>query len=208
MAYFDERLRYLLDKKGISDYELAKKIGVRATTIYNLTTGYNEPSAELLSKISKYLEVDEDYLVGATDPPVIRESFTRVREVPIVNVMFGESKVIPPDNIIGKMILDQSLPTGYDYFIFLVSDDSLKDANIPKGCKATIRMQGLANNGDIALVSIDGNNAVLRKYYRNGFIIELSACNREMEFKSYTLDMRKDKFEIIGRCVRTTIDYD
>lgn len=64
---FAVRLSELLNENKISKRELAKKIGVSATSISDWSTGKIQPTAENVYLISEYFEVSADYLLGLKD---------------------------------------------------------------------------------------------------------------------------------------------
>ncbi len=61
------RLSELLIENKISKRELAKKIGVSATSISDWSTGKIQPIAENIYLISEFFQVSADYLLGLKD---------------------------------------------------------------------------------------------------------------------------------------------
>ena len=61
---FCDRLRTLIKSIGISQRELAKKIGCTEVTISRYITGERVPSATVVVKIANALSVSVDYLIG------------------------------------------------------------------------------------------------------------------------------------------------
>ena len=59
-----ERIKYLMDADDISQYSLAKKLGISQSTICNWLNGKKEPSIESLWKLADYFGVSIDYLLG------------------------------------------------------------------------------------------------------------------------------------------------
>lgn len=57
-------LRETRELRGITQSELAKKLGVSQTNIYNYEVGRTEPNIDTLIRLSHILEVSVDYLVG------------------------------------------------------------------------------------------------------------------------------------------------
>ncbi len=53
------KLKILLIKKGIKQWELAKTIGVHETHLSKVMVGRSEPSRELVEKICKALNVEQ-----------------------------------------------------------------------------------------------------------------------------------------------------
>jgi transcriptional regulator with XRE-family HTH domain len=60
----NERLRLSRERKGLSQGEAAKKMGIVRTTYSNYEAGNREPDNETLKKISEFFEVSIDYLLG------------------------------------------------------------------------------------------------------------------------------------------------
>ncbi|MBQ4073394.1 MAG: helix-turn-helix transcriptional regulator [Clostridia bacterium] len=59
-----ERIKYLMDAEDISQYALAKKLGISQSTICNWLNGKKEPSIESLWKLADYFGESVDYIIG------------------------------------------------------------------------------------------------------------------------------------------------
>lgn len=64
---FAVRLNELIKDNNVSKRELAKKIGVSATSISDWSNGKIQPTAENIFLISEYFQVSADYLLGLID---------------------------------------------------------------------------------------------------------------------------------------------
>lgn len=64
---FAERLRQLRMMHGLSQLELAKKMGLSKSRISMYELGAREPSLEMLELIGDFFNVDTDYLLGRED---------------------------------------------------------------------------------------------------------------------------------------------
>lgn len=60
-------LKLIREELGISQKELAEKLNVSHTNIYNYEVGRTEPSLSMLKQIAEVLGVSVGYLVGAED---------------------------------------------------------------------------------------------------------------------------------------------
>lgn len=61
---FANRLRELRMSKGLSQGDLANKLGVSKSRISMYEVGSRQPDFEMLEKIADYFNVDIDYLLG------------------------------------------------------------------------------------------------------------------------------------------------
>lgn len=64
---FAERLNELLIENKMSKRELAKKIGVSATSISDWSTGKICPTVENVYLIAEFFQISADYLIGLKD---------------------------------------------------------------------------------------------------------------------------------------------
>lgn len=61
---FGERLQSMLQCRGVTQKELAARIGTTEATICRYVTGDREPKADMLANIATALHTTSDYLLG------------------------------------------------------------------------------------------------------------------------------------------------
>lgn len=61
------RIRYLMEAHGLTQYALAKRLGISQSTICNWLNGKKEPSIESLWKVADFFDVTVDYLIGRSE---------------------------------------------------------------------------------------------------------------------------------------------
>ena len=64
---FGKRLEFLLDLKGIQKKQLAEELNVTPTAISNYISDNRKPDLNILAKISKFLNVNSDFLLMISD---------------------------------------------------------------------------------------------------------------------------------------------
>lgn len=69
MPVVPERLKKSRIERGLSQEELAEKVGAGQNQISRYETGKSTPSVELLERIASVLNVSVDYLLGLVDVP-------------------------------------------------------------------------------------------------------------------------------------------
>lgn len=60
--YFSKNLKYLRTKKNIDQKEMAEDLGIAQSTLSCWENGLRSPDLDMLSKISKYLDVYDDFI--------------------------------------------------------------------------------------------------------------------------------------------------
>lgn len=71
---FSSRIRYLRQSAGLTQVQLAEKLGVKKQSISNWENDNIMPSVEMLVRVADYFHVGTDYLLGrsAQDEAVSR----------------------------------------------------------------------------------------------------------------------------------------
>ncbi|OED47631.1 transcriptional repressor LexA [Leisingera sp. S232] len=87
-------------------------------------------------------------------------------------------------------------PTGQHYALE-VKGDSMIDAGINDGDIVVIRETAAADNGDIVVALVEGQEATLKRFQREGSLIALEAANPAYETRRYP----EDKVKVQGRLV-------
>lgn len=64
---FAIRLKELRQSKGMTQSQLASKLGMSSRTIASYEQGVNEPSIATIKKLSELFDVTSDYLIGLTN---------------------------------------------------------------------------------------------------------------------------------------------
>lgn len=86
-----DRLNERTEAEGISQNELARRVGTSQATIWKLANGHNA-SSKFIFKIARVLNTTPDYLLGETDDPHSAHDVDRVSdaiEVPMIDLAYG-----------------------------------------------------------------------------------------------------------------------
>lgn len=67
MEIFSKRLRQLRVERGLTQGELAERLGIARNSIFSYETSRRVPDIDVLAKLAEFFEVTSDYLVGLED---------------------------------------------------------------------------------------------------------------------------------------------
>ncbi|MGW8822268.1 helix-turn-helix domain-containing protein [Paenibacillus lautus] len=67
MTSYNERLRELRSKKGLSQQELSNRLGFNRATYARYETGNTQPDFDTLQKLADFFDVSTDYILGRTN---------------------------------------------------------------------------------------------------------------------------------------------
>ena len=74
MDNFSDRLKLARKRRGITQKEIAEKIGVSTSSYKHYENAENLPSLLTLKALADVLDVSTDYLLGRLDSPVERNT--------------------------------------------------------------------------------------------------------------------------------------
>lgn len=202
MGIFQNILKSLRNTQGLTQEELAKQLKISRSTIGMYENGAREPDFETLELIADYFNVDIDYLLGRT---------TKTTYIPqslhkgvVINVLGRVAAGIPieavEDIIDTEEITAEMAKTG-EFFGLLIKGDSM-EPRITDGDVVIVRRQDDAENGDIVIAMINGDDATCKRLrkYRDG--IELIPNNPAYEPMFFSdEDIQLKPVRIIGKVV-------
>jgi repressor LexA len=97
----------------------------------------------------------------------------------------------------------QAMISQGEHYALEVKGDSMKDAGINDGDIVVIRETTTADNGDIVVALIDGQEATLKRFRRQSGLIALEAANPAYE----TRLLSDDRVRVQGRLVGLIRSY-
>lgn len=179
-----ERIKVARENSRLSQVELAEKINVSKQTLYkyenNIIT--NIPSNKI-EEIAQVCSVSPAYLMGWDNCPSVKDNQTlQLREQtivlrPLYNSVAAGFGAIPDDNVIGYIPTNIKVLSEQDLYIWVnVKGDSMAPT-IEDGSEILIRKQSSVDSGQIAVVLIDGEEAVVKKIVYGPDWIELRSFN-------------------------------
>lgn len=209
-----EKIRQLRIAAGMTQEDLGKAAKTTKQNIYKYETGIitNIPAVKI-GLIAKALNTTPAYLMGweqftsVSEKPLLLCDYSKhhiMYRVPVLGTISAGLPVYAEENIEGYIYTD--LGSDEDYFALRVKGDSMNKAYIKDGSILIIRKQSIVSNGDIAVVMVDGEDAVVKKFYLESDIVTLIPKSTNIEYLPQSYDLRETKVEILGKVVRIQID--
>ena len=121
-----------------------------------------------------------------------------VRHVPLVGDVAAGTDVLAQENVEELFPLPEDFTgTGGDLFMLRVRGDSMIEVGIMDGDFVVARSQDTAENGDIVIAGIPGEEATVKTYTRKQGVVTLMPANPRLE----PMVFPADQVEIFGRVV-------
>ena len=77
----DQKIKILREKRGITQSELAKKLGITRSGVNAWEMGISVPSTQYIVILAKFFNVSTDYLLGLSDTSTISVDGLSDREI-------------------------------------------------------------------------------------------------------------------------------
>jgi repressor LexA len=177
MSIFASRLRELRRAKGLTQEDLAVRLGTSRSTVagYEAPSKEREPDLAVVRKIAHLFDVTVDYLTGVSDEP--RGPVRRTPDLPgnafpsgptvpirILGVIRAGEPIYADEHIIGYEHVPEEEARGAEHFYLRVTGDSMSGARIEDGDLVYVRRQNcVSGTGDIAVVIVNGHDACLKR---------------------------------------------
>lgn len=199
-----ERINYLRTREKISADDLGKMVGVSRATIYRYENGDIEKfPIELLDPIARALRTTPEYLMGWDDNTKILDVYSKLESQRQKKVyQFAEHQLHEQNNsvdeqstvyLVGQTAAGEPLeygqlqpeqisvdvPKGADRALN-VKGDSMEPL-IKDGSIVFYKDQPTVENGEIAIVEIDGSEVTCKKFYFDGDKVILRSINDKYE---------------------------
>lgn len=223
----EKKIKFLREKKGLSQNEIARMIGVSRYTVMNWESGKRNPDSEMLKIIAEVLETSVAYLVGEAGfhaplneeeagtnkdvraTPLDMRNYLRV---PIVsmrtpacagggNGLSGIDLEAEEWDLLERksiVLFDDLRPP----FGVYVEGDSMEEMDIPDGSVAYVNPAEEPRNGECALVVYRGQWSIKGVFINKDGSVTLRAGKPQYNLE-IPADVAEDPmwFKIIGKVV-------
>lgn len=218
MTIYD-RIKSLRIKKGMSQDELAKKVGYESrSAISKVENGSRDISQSMIEKYASALDVTPTFLLYGDESQNGEQQYTvsdteqeeylklvniiplpKMRKVPLVGAIACGEPILAAENIEGEIDMPDNIRAD---FALRCKGDSMINARIFDGDIVYIRKQESVENGEIAAVLI-GDEATLKRVRLYDDHISLEPDNPMYKPLVYWAD-EMNSVKIIGRAVAFT----
>lgn len=199
MTEFKDMLKMFRMREGLSQSELAKKIGVSTSTISMYEVGKRQPDFETEERIADFFNTDLNVLRGRNNELSSNESKSII--IPVLGRVAAGIPISAVEEIVDTEEISVTMASKGEYFGLLIKGDSM-EPRIYDGDVVIVRQQEDAENGDIVIALVNGDDATCKRLMKYAGGISLISLNSKYEPMMFTEQDIIDKpVKIIGRVV-------
>lgn len=213
MVTVGDRIRQVRQEQDVTQQELADYIGVSKQAVYkyenNIVT--NIPT-DKVDAIAKRLKVSPAYLMGWEEQPQLKKNYTKetlklsdatpmnLQQVaPLLGTVRAGLPMYAEENIEGYIPIRQT--DGAKYFWLNIRGDSMNAAGMDDGDQILVREQPEVENGQLAVVLVNGNEATVKYFRREGDLVVLTPKSFNPTHQPQIYDLKKILVRVAGLVV-------
>lgn len=178
---------------------LNKEFGLKTdrVMISKWETGYQTPVLYTISCLAKVFNVSIDYLNGNGLPP----SKGKGVSVPVLGYVRAGIPIEAVEDILDYEEISQDMASQGEHFALSIKGDSM-EPKISEGDVVIVRKQSVVENGELAVVLVNGNDATVKKFYMNENGVTLISTNPAYAPFVYSKkDVEELPVQIVGKVV-------
>lgn len=213
MSVFGDRVKHLRVSMNLSLRQLSKLTGISPSAIHAYEMGIRNAGHEALEALSDVFNCDVNYLLGKTNVKnsvADKLGYDSLYEAYInsplrVPVLGYVAAGIPIDAITDILDYEELSPEmvkdGSEYFALQIKGASM-EPKISEGDVVIVRKQADCENGQIAIVCVNGDQATCKRVMKQANGILLQPLNPAYEPTFYTAEQIQNlPITILGRVV-------
>ena len=182
----------------ISQQKLADSIGVSSSTIAMWELGNSEPDNGNLTKLAHYFNVSVDYLLGENDSHSLPQSTGGVW-IPVLGRVAAGIPIEAIEDVEDYEEISLDVAKTGEFFALKIQGDSM-EPRIKTGDVVIVKQQPDCDNGDVAVVLVNGLDATVKRIKKSPEGIMLIPTNSAYEPMFYSNeDVKKLPVRIIGK---------
>ena len=195
-----DRVEGLIRKNGLKKGAFCAMLGRGRTWIDDWKRGRSLPDETTVSQIAEVLHTTAAYLMDKTDDPTPLPVGAWEADMGNVAPLLGTVRAGLPmyaeENIEGYIPITQT--DGAKYFWLRVRGDSMSAAGIADGDEILVRQQPVVENGQIAVVLVNGDEATVKHFSQSGNIVSLMPQSFSPEYQAQIYNTEETPVSVVG----------
>lgn len=171
---FKDRLKELRASRNLTQMRLAEALGIAKSTISMYENGNREPDYETLELIADFFNVNIGSLI--TEKTLQKPKSYAGFSVPVLGYVRAGIPIEAVEDILDYEEISQELANTGEFFALKIKGDSM-EPKISEGDVVIVRKQETVENGELAVVLVNGNDATVKRFYMNESGVTLISSN-------------------------------
>lgn len=197
---FSKRLSELISNNNCTLDKIEEYVGKTNATISRYASGeITGVKRSTIAKLANFFNVSPAWLAGFSDEKYINNS--NKQALPLLGLVKAGYDYLASENIIGYVSIDNKINDIENCYALKVTGDSMQPILFEDDV-IIVHKQNDVENGQVAIILIDNEEATVKKIIKHEDYIELIAFNSYYPPKKLT---KNDNFKIIGKVIEGRI---
>lgn len=203
-----DRIKELRLYHGMTQEELGQKIGVQKSAIRKYEKGevinIKRSTIETLSRI---FNVSPSYLMCLDDASTntkedrLDTKAIEVVKVPVLGKISAGVPILAEESFEGYALAPTTqIKSDKEYFYLKVQGDSM-NLKFSEGSIVLVEKTEILENGDIGIVAVNGYEATIKKYRREGNLVILEPMSTNPQHTVQIYDVSKVPIHVLGKAI-------
>ncbi len=200
------RLKLLREEKKLTQSDISKILNITTAAYSYYENEKRDMTPDTILKLSEYFDVSTDYLLGKSNirnnTSNIDDSDKKFYMCPVYGQISAGQPNWAEECIEGRLPIDpdfMGIVNPEEHFFLRVNGESMNKV-VRNGAFALIHKQDVVEDGEIAVVLVNGYDATLKKFTRQGDMIILEPESNDDSFKTQVYD-KTTQIKILGKYV-------
>ena len=168
-------VKKMTTEQNMSMSELARRVGIAKSAISRYFNGTRELPLNKIEEFASALHTTPNYLLGMEyEPPQSQQGI----KIPVLGTVAAGIPISAVEDILDYEEIPQTWKNQGEFFGLRIKGDSMKP-DINDGDTVIIKQQTIANNGDIIIALVNGDDATCKKFEKLDNGIMLISTNSE-----------------------------
>lgn len=192
----NNKLKELRLKKGLSQKELADLIPVNQTAVSQWERGVTTPNPNALKRLCQIFNQTSDYFLE-----IENSNIPKGIKIPVFSQVAAGIPISAIEDIIDYEEISEQMASNGEYFGLVIKGDSM-EPRITTGDVVIVRKQNTIENGEIAIVLINGEEGTCKKIKKTPEGVMLISLNPAHEPIFYSnKQIQELPVQIVGKVV-------
>lgn len=199
---FAENLKRYMNLYHKDRAQLCRDLNIKYSTLSEWINAKKYPRIDKIELLSKYFGIQKSDLIEAA----VGEPYNPiVHKIPILGCISAGLPLYAEEHIEGYTYTDMN--GGAEYFALRVNGDSMNAAHIHDGSILIVRRQSTVENGEIAVVRVNQDDATVKRFKQDKNIVQLIPQSYNPEHQIQIYDLKYDDISVIGKVVKCEIAF-
>lgn len=200
------RIKEYRQRFGITQKDLAEKLGIARNTFNQYENNKRQPDIKTLQDIADFFEVSINDLID--NEKAESENSKKGIKIPVLGYVRAGIPLDAIEDILDEEEISHEMASKGDYFALRVKGDSM-EPRIKEGDVVIVRKQTVVENGQVAVVLVNGNDATVKKFVKHEDGISLIGFNPSFTPLFYTKnEVASLPVEVIGKVVELRAKFE